>query len=678
MSAYSIAIEKLKSSGLEHLGLDQLHMRALTAEQTAAIGPHFAACPALRIDYMDPFTERAPAQPLRHKAMYPPFFRIRYLGPNLPVDKKGKAIRYMQPGGIGVCAYFPPNIDWSSVLADTNKTIYVTEGELKAAKACDMGFPTIGLGGVNNIYSHKTGYSFLPELERVDWVAREVVICFDNDVLTKPNVISGLNALGRELEQRGALPYVVNLPDPPNGGKMGLDDFFLSHSAADFEGLCSNKESLTLAEELWRMNTLAVKVRTPNCVVDMRDMETLNLETFAAHYNNITTPQRSVMASGKVSYKPVPVATAWLKWPLRTSVRGLTYQPGMPRFIDDGELFNVWGGWGSEPKKGDVQPFLQLLDYIFGKSAEGREAKQWFLQWCSYPIKNPGAKLYTAVLLWSREHGVGKTLLGYVLGRIYGRRNWAEVRQKSLLSDFNSWSKNKQLIIGTEITGSDKNQHADELKDLITSESLTINEKFIPEYTLPNVANFFLNSNRDSALYLEDDDRRFFVWEVQQKAPQEFFEAFDKWYKTHENIQAVHHYLLGVDTSSFKPYAKALTTSAKLEMTRTAYSDHARWCHQLKDSPDYYLRSGSVQLLPDLYTAEELLNLYKATDQFSSVKANTFGVALKAAGFKQLPQTRWGEPSRNSRFFIVRNEAQWLKATPKQIKAHAEATKGRK
>ena len=32
-----------------------------------------------------------------------------------------------------------------------------------------------------------------------------------------------------------------------------------------------------------------MKVRTPNCVADMRDMETLEPGNLRAHYNNITT-----------------------------------------------------------------------------------------------------------------------------------------------------------------------------------------------------------------------------------------------------------------------------------------------------------------------------------------------------------------------------------------------------
>lgn len=669
-SNLDLAKAKLASSGLPEEAIAALHLDVLSAAETAAIAPHFPAAPAIRIRYMDPFTKRETAQPLRHHPRYPGFERIRIIGPDV-LGRDGKPLRYLQAKDIGVCAYFPSLIDWAPVLEDSDYDLVITEGEFKSAKATAMGIYSIGLGGANNIYSKKTGCGFLPELQRINWAHRKTYICFDNDGQPKPSVIEGTNALAHELLDLGAIVYMVRLPDPAPGKKMGLDDYLLTHTRDDFQKLKDDAEAMVMAEELWRMNERAVKVRTPKCIVDLSDSETLNMDVFLAHYNNRKVPEQVLNNQNEMSRKRVALAVRWLEWPYRNSVRGLTYAPGQPRYLGDGDEFNMWGGWGSTPTKGDVTPFLKLLNYIFGDSKEGKEAQRWFLQWCAYPIQYPGMKLYTAVLLWSREHGTGKTLLGYVLGKIYGEKNWSEVRQKALLSDFNSWAKNKQLIIGTEITGSDKNQHADELKDLITSERLPINEKYIPEYTLPNVANFFLNSNRDSALFLEDDDRRFFVWEVQSKAPDEFFDTFDKWYKTPSNIAAVHHYLHTFDTKAFKPYSRAMVTKAKEDMTSTTRADHQRWCHQVRDSPDYYLKGRSS----DLYTAEEMLEIYRQKDQNTFVKAAGFGSALRAAKFIRLEQIRWGNPSKADRFYIIRNEEKWKKATTIQIRKHLETTK---
>lgn len=676
MSVTLLAIDKLRSSGLDMVGVNALHMVPLTAEETAATAPNFAACPSLRINYMDPFVEQVTAQPLRHRPMSPGFFRVRYLGPNLPKSKDGKERRYDQPSGIGVCAYFPPILDWASILADPEHELLITEGELKAAKACAMGFPTIGLGGVNNIYSRNTGVGFLPELAKIDWVMRKVTICFDNDGRTNPRVIQGMNILARELEYRGALPYTMNLPDPPNGGKMGLDDFFLSHTAQEFKKLIERREAMRMAEELWKMNTRFVKVCDPMSVVDLTDMRVLQQASFRAHHNNRQVPKQEISPNGTMSYAPAPLADKWLNWPLRTSVTTITYAPGADVFCNGGAELNTWSGWGSTPKKGDTKPFQQLLEYIFGTTKEGRDSQRWFLQWAAYPIQHPGAKLLSAVVIWSTLQGVGKSFLAYFLGAVYGAKNWREVGQKDLVGSFSGWVKNKQLIIGNEITGSDNREVIDQLKALITSPRVSVNEKYIPEYELPNVCNLMFNSNRPGAVFIEDSDRRFFIWEVQSMAPLSFFEMLDKWKDEPDHIAAVHHFLLNVDLTGFNPNAAAPMTTAKQDMIETGRSSHANWCHKLRATPDFFLRVGVNALPSDLYTSTELLHLFKQGDPMSTLKSSGLAIELRIAGFKQLPQIRWGNPERQDRFFVVRNEEHWKKATPIQVRKHLEQTKG--
>jgi hypothetical protein len=55
--------------------------------------------------------------------------------------------RYLSPKGRPNRLYVPPILD-PSVLRDPSVTLYVTEGEKKAAKATQEGFPCIGLSGV--------------------------------------------------------------------------------------------------------------------------------------------------------------------------------------------------------------------------------------------------------------------------------------------------------------------------------------------------------------------------------------------------------------------------------------------------------------------------------------------------------------------------------------------------
>ena len=118
-----------------------------------------------------------------------------------------------------------------------------------------------------------------------------------------------------------------------------------------------------------------------------------------------------------------------------------------------------------------------------------------------------------------------------------------------------------------------------------------------------------------------------------------------------------------------------MNTTDKEDMVDTMRSAHSAWCHELRDTPDFILRVGSKTLESDLYSANELLERFKDRDRFTTVKASTLGASLKAAGFIQLPLMRWGNPERRDRFFIVRNEEKWSKASLAQLRKHLEATK---
>src|SRR5262249_25474531 len=58
-----------------------------------------------------------------------------------------------------------------------------------------------------------------------------------SDVWVRPDLLQAVYALARELESRGALVSVLKLPAGPEGLKVGLDDFLLTHALADLDGL---------------------------------------------------------------------------------------------------------------------------------------------------------------------------------------------------------------------------------------------------------------------------------------------------------------------------------------------------------------------------------------------------------------------------------------------------------
>lgn len=138
--------------------------------------------------------------------------------------------KYLQVKGQKSRFYFPPFVDWKKIATDPTKTIYITEGERKAAKACVMGFSCIGLGGVwnwrRNDHEDNEGRSQpIKDFQLIEWKDRKVIIVFDSDSQFNSNIQDAIKALRDTLIALGADPYRMDLPHKAGNPKVGLDDF---------------------------------------------------------------------------------------------------------------------------------------------------------------------------------------------------------------------------------------------------------------------------------------------------------------------------------------------------------------------------------------------------------------------------------------------------------------------
>lgn len=197
-----------------------------------------------------------------------PFYRARIFGLQ---TTKGE-IKYKQPKDTSTYIYFPKN--FRKVLEGKDYVI-LTEGEKKAALASKLGFPCVGLGGVdawrNRIleipkdsemtaskntmsvkvpsqtevvedYTSPVAIGFQELLDLL--VARKLhlIICYDSDreFGVKPSVQRAAADLAFELRFKG-VPFnrVRQLILPPEEGedKVGLDDFLMTNEPPVFAGL---------------------------------------------------------------------------------------------------------------------------------------------------------------------------------------------------------------------------------------------------------------------------------------------------------------------------------------------------------------------------------------------------------------------------------------------------------
>ena len=607
--------DKLEASGLrKHL---KAHgMEAVDSARMADMG--FAPRGGIFIPYFD------------FDGEVTQFFRVRFLEDPPPNGWNATPIkpqRYAQPAGSVNEIYLSPLVPWNELKDDVSVPLVITEGEFKAACACSHDIAAIGLGGVWNFRAAKMGLPFLTQLERIKWRGRQVYVCFDSDAAEKPNVMAAEASLASELLRRGADARIVRLP-ADGDDKVGLDDWLMNCAKPkeEFEALLESARPIDAkTAALHRMNSEFVLISKPPCVMNLKTRDSYKYADFV----NIVCADRAVEITetdtkGNRKVKVVDTAREWVKWAGHTKADGVIYAPGESEMVDG--KFNLWQGWRYEPRKGDVQPFLDLLRYIFKGDAE---AQRWFLQWLAYPVQHPGVKLFSACVLWGAQGGTGKSLLGEILDMLY-QPHGVIINEERLDGRFNAWQEGVSFCVGEEITGNDSRLFANKLKDMVTRQHVYVEHKGIDAMRLVDCTNYLLFSNHPDAVKLDVQDRRYFVWETpSEKLATKEGTRISRAMKSPEGMSALMHYLLEVDTSDFEPRAAPPVTHSKQAMIRDGMSDVELWIQRV-------LHENALQVPLELATADDMMRLYEPDDTRRKIRPVGMSRALRTAGLHQV------------------------------------------
>lgn len=642
----TLALTKLKESGLDKKDMKFLKMKPLPAEQLEAMGHrHGCGRGGLVIPYFALNGE--PTQ----------FHRVRFLG-EPPINgfkfKPEGLDRYGQLAGTINQVYLPPSLPepWAAIAVDVSKPIVLTEGEFKAAAMCKAGIPTMGLGGVWCFRAAKHGLARLPIFNDIQCDGRTIIIGFDSDAATNSKIVSAELAVIRMLVDKGAKPVVLRIPSE-DGKKVGLDDYLVAHGVDKMWELL--KTAAPVPElELHEMNDKFVYVKEISSVVDTRTMQTRAVYPFINYdYKNKFYTVRVSTPKGTAD-KQVNIAQAWMEWPRRNEAESLCFKPGQGLMVDG--CLNVWQGWPFEPRPGNIEPFKQLLAHLFVREPEHMK---WFLQWLAYPIQHPGTKLHACAVLWGQAKGAGKGLLGEAMCRLYGAHGKL-IGEQQLESNFNAWQEQTSFATADEITGRDSLRFADKLKSIITRRSAFIERKGVDSYERADIVNYLLFSNHSNAFRLEKGDRRYFIIETPaEKLSDEFYDEVGTWKNSDEGIQALMYFLLHVDLTGFSPTHAPPVTQAAKNMLEVSRSGHATWVARLE--------TDSEVLLPkwELATPEEMLQLYNIDAEKRSRVAPTVGasgmaVALIAEGFQHACRGQGVRLSNGTqpKIFVITQDAQ--------------------
>jgi hypothetical protein len=316
----------------------------------------------------------------------------------------------------------------------------------------------------------------------------------------------------------------------------------------------------------------------------------LSRDDFIAHSPNHTyiyLPTGEVWTSEAVNSRVSPIAIPGRAKPMPASrwidrnnaVEQRTWSPGDPQIIEGRVI--VEGGWTAKdrariynsyrpptiiPTSGDVTLWLDLVEKTYpGDSVH-------IIRWCAFVVQHPGVKINHAILLGGLP-GIGKDTILQPLVRAVGAWNAAEISPAEMLGTFNPFKRAVFLRISE---GKDQGEHSryefyERCKTLFAAppETILINEKFVPQYYIPNCVNCAITTNHKiSGIYLPADDRRHYVAWTRIVSPSVDLPAVWRFYDS-GGIEAVAGYLLRYDLGSFDPKAPPPKTEAFWEIAHS-------------------------------------------------------------------------------------------------------------
>lgn len=147
--------------------------------------------------------------------------------------------------GLTFYPYVPAGVE--PLRKDDTRVLFITEGEKKALKLTQEGFPAIGLPGVYMFVDPSSKRApdskpLHPVFKKWRWRGRTVLVCFDSDRVLKDSVAIAHERLCRALTMEGALVRVVTIPRLPGQEKTGVDDFLVTQGRAAFQPLVDQAE----------------------------------------------------------------------------------------------------------------------------------------------------------------------------------------------------------------------------------------------------------------------------------------------------------------------------------------------------------------------------------------------------------------------------------------------------
>lgn|GEM_PF-599878 len=341
---------------------------------------------------------------------------------------------------------------------------------------------------------------------------------------------------------------------------------------------------------------------------------------------------------------------------------------------------NLFNGWPMKPKQGKCIQILTLLSHL----CDGNEEMEtWIARWLAYPLRNPGAKMETSIIMHGDE-GSGKNFFfERVVKPIYGEYGYV-IGNDQLESKFNDWASMKLFMVADEVvTRAELKQMKGKLKGLISGDTVIVNPKGLPEHVEKNQMNFVFLSNELQPLALDKTDRRYLVVWTPPALTKEFYQSVAEEIRQ-GGIEAFYHYLVHeLDMGDFDRHTKPIYNDAKDKLIEKSLAPSERfyreWSRGFLPLPFITVAVNQLYEAFRVWCARSGEPMYTSMTKFSPEIERYAGGTLK----KKIIKYELGEEVKQRMVFMVgelpdgRTLSDWAEASGALFEKHYQTYRNR-
>jgi hypothetical protein len=244
-----------------------------------------------------------------------------------------------------------------------------------------------------------------------------------------------------------------------------------------------------------------------------------------------------------------------------------------PPLYTPANVLNLWDGWPIEKipldESVDYSPIFKLFNSVCGNCPD---SVNYLLNWFAHKVQYPGKKTMVALIFYTQEEGVGKTMISEEIMKSFLMDKGDEyvashTKLEPIVGKF-AVAGEKLLNVLNEANLSDTAKGADELKSFITDKTFFREEKSIQGEMCANISELIATTNNSNAFKVGTYDRRFQIFEPDTSVAndKEFFNPIVKALESVAVMRKFFEFLKNRDISNFAPSQDRVMTKIYQQM----------------------------------------------------------------------------------------------------------------